>query len=57
MVTLYLLQMKLETRCDHNVQVRPSDQEFVLPKWRIYKNLILRKQPAKICWVKLQVFL
>lgn len=31
-VTLYLLQMKLEARFDHNAQVRPSDQERVLPQ-------------------------
>lgn len=31
-VTLYLLQMKLEARFDRNAQVRPCDQERVLPQ-------------------------
>lgn len=44
----HLLQMKLEARVDQDVQVRPSDQQLVLPKRRIYQNLLLRKQPAKI---------
>lgn len=39
LVTLSLLLMKLETRFDLHAQVRPSDQQFVLPQWRIYKSL------------------